>query len=121
MRIWGRLEVSLLLAGIRYQSGMRGFPEQRLEARLVRSGTPPPHLFPHRESQAGLGDLRHLQVGDAFLKHLSTFAPGSLGPSCHCPPGNLPQYMLLKTPFLGGYFHVRSYFFLGKVSWGCPL
>lgn len=120
MRIWGRLEVSLLLAGIRYQSGMRGFPEQRLEARLVGSGTPP-HLFPHRESQAGLGDLRHLQVGDAFLKHLSTFAPGSLGPSCHCPPGNLPQYMLLKTPFLGGYFHVRSYFFLGKVSWDCPL
>lgn len=41
MRIWGRLEVSLLLAGIRYQSGMRGFPEQRLEARLVGSGTPP--------------------------------------------------------------------------------
>lgn len=40
MRIWGRLEVSLLLAGIRYQSGMWGFPEQRLEARLVGSGTP---------------------------------------------------------------------------------
>lgn len=46
MRIWGRLEVSLLLAGIRYQSGMRGFPEQRLEARLVGSGTPPhTHTF----------------------------------------------------------------------------
>lgn len=101
MRIWGRLEVSLLLAGIRYQSGMRGFPEQRLEARLVGSGTPPhthTHLFPHRESQAGLGDLRYLQVGDSFLKHLSTFASGSLSTSCHCPPGNLPQYMPLKTP-----------------------
>lgn len=46
MRIWGRLEVSLLLAGIRYQSGMRGFPEQRLEARLVGSGTPPPTFVP---------------------------------------------------------------------------
>lgn len=54
MRIWGRLEVSLLLAGIRYQSGMRGFPEQRLEARLVRSGTPPHICSPIEKAWLGL-------------------------------------------------------------------
>lgn len=37
--MWGRWEVSLLLTGIKLHTGMRGFPEQRLEARLAWPGT----------------------------------------------------------------------------------
>lgn len=54
MRLWGRREVSLLLTGIRHHSGIRGFPEQRLRARLAWSGTTPPPVCPPME-KAKLG------------------------------------------------------------------
>lgn len=44
----------MLLTGIRHHSGMRGFPEQRLRARLAWSGTTPPPVCPPME-KAKLG------------------------------------------------------------------